>query len=343
MSFLGEVKRRKVFQVAAVYAVTAWLLVQVVVEIEAPLSLPDWVDTFVIVLLAIGFPIALILGWAFDVTPEGIRPAGKTGRGSVSSQSSAATISYLSQGLVLLAVGFLVVDQYLLSPGPQVSSRPAVTDVIRYNYGLADAEQLVPTYGVSIAVSSDGARVVYVGPASEGRQLWIRERDQLSSTPLPGSEDALQPFFAPDGRSVGFVTVNGQLKVISKIGSPPLTIVDDGVIELGGTWAADGYVYYSTVEGLMRHPATGGGVPEPVTVAESPGPEVDYHGWPEVLPNGKGALFTIVKDHLVSNIAVVDFSNDQIRVLINGNLARYANSGHLIYVREDGGAHGRSV
>ena len=87
----------------------------------------------------------------------------------------------------------------------------------------------------------------------------------------------------------------------------------------------------------MRHRATGGGVPEPVTVAESPGPEVDYHGWPELLPNGKGALFTIVKDHLVSNIAVVDFSNDQIRVLINGNLARYAESGHLIYVREDGG------
>ncbi|MEE8109111.1 MAG: hypothetical protein V3T36_08175, partial [Gammaproteobacteria bacterium] len=61
------------------------------------------------------------------------------------------------------------------------------------------------------------------------------------------------------------------------------------------------------------------------------------HGWPEVLPNGKGALFTIIKDHLVSDIAVVDFATDQIRVLVQGELSRYAESGHLIYVREDGG------
>lgn len=337
MSLLGELKRRKVFQVAAVYAMTAWVLVQVVVEIEAPLGLPDWVDTFVIVLLAIGFPVALVLGWAFDVTPEGIKAVGKTGRGSVSSQSPATIFSYFSQALVLFAVGFLVVDQYFLSPDSSVSSRPAVTGVIRYNYGLADAERLVPTRGVSIAVSPDGARVVYVGPATTGRQLWIRERDQLRSTPLPGSEDALQPFFAPDGHGVGFVTSNHQLKVIAKIGDPPLTIADDGVYPFGSTWGADGHVYYATAEGLMRRPATGGGVPEPVTVADSPGPEVYYHGWPELLPNGKGALFTILRDHLINNIAVVDFSNGQIRVLVQGQVARYAESGHLIYVREDGG------
>ena len=69
MSFLGEIKRRKVFQVAAVYSVVAWLLVQVITSVEAPLNLPDWVDTFVIVLLAIGFPVAVVLSWAFDVTP----------------------------------------------------------------------------------------------------------------------------------------------------------------------------------------------------------------------------------------------------------------------------------
>jgi hypothetical protein len=61
MSFWTELTRRKVFKVAAVYAVTAWLLAQVVVTIEAPLNLPDWVDTLVIVLLAIGFPVAIVL------------------------------------------------------------------------------------------------------------------------------------------------------------------------------------------------------------------------------------------------------------------------------------------
>ncbi len=71
-SFLGELKRRKVFQVAVVYAVVAWLIVQVVDAVNEPLSLPGWLDTVVIVLLLAGFPVALVLAWALDLTPRGI-------------------------------------------------------------------------------------------------------------------------------------------------------------------------------------------------------------------------------------------------------------------------------
>jgi len=336
MSFLGEIKRRKVFQVAAVYSVVAWLVVQVITSVEAPLNLPDWVDTFVIVLLAVGFPVALVLSWAFDVTPEGIRPAGKADRDSVSSGPTATTFTYVSQGLVLIAVGFLVVDQYQPGFGSRGSRQSAPTDVIRYKYGLADAEQLVPTFGVSIAVSPDGARIVYVGPAESGRQLWIRERDQLRSTPLPGSEGALQPFFAPDGRGVGFITEDRQLRVISRTGDPPLTIVDGGLNQYGGCWGADGYVYFSTAAGLMRQPATGGRAPEQITAVVSGGIDTLSHGYPDVLPNLKGALFTIRKDHSPNQVAVVNFSTGQVQVLVEGTIGRYAESGHLIYVREDG-------
>jgi len=77
MSFLGEIKRRKILQVAAIYAVVAWVLVQIVATVEAPLNLPDWVDTLVIVLLAVGFPITLIISWVFNFTREGVvRDAG---------------------------------------------------------------------------------------------------------------------------------------------------------------------------------------------------------------------------------------------------------------------------
>jgi adenylate cyclase len=72
-SLLVEVKRRKVFQVAAVYAVVAWLLVQIVATVKAPLQLPGWFDTVVIVLLLIGFPIAVIVAWAYDFSPDGLR------------------------------------------------------------------------------------------------------------------------------------------------------------------------------------------------------------------------------------------------------------------------------
>ena len=87
----------------------------------------------------------------------------------------------------------------------------------------------------------------------------------------------------------------------------------------------------------MRQPATGGGIPEPVTIAEPEDSVVIYHGWPEVLANGKGALFTILRDHLADEVAVVDFSTGEIRVLVEGTLGRYTESGHLVYVREDGG------
>lgn len=337
MSFLREMKQRKVFRVAAMYAVVAWLLIEVVTTVKDPLILPAWADTFVIVLLAIGFPVALILSWAFDVTPEGIKPARKTKPDSVSPQSSVMTFTYVSQVLVLLAVTFLVFDEYLINNDANRPIRPSATEVIRYNYKLPDGQALVPTLGVSIAVSPDGMRFAYIGPAENGRQLWIRERDQLQSMPVPGSEDAMQPFFAPDGQGVGFITEDRQLKVVARIGDPPFTIVDGDLYLLGGTWGVDGFVYFSTESGLMRQPATGGGVPELITVAEPEGTVVVNHEWPEVLPNGKGVLFTIARDHLADEVAVVDLSTSKVHVLAQGGLGRYAESGHLIYVREDGG------
>ena len=337
MSLMREIRRRKVFQVAAMYAVVAWLLIEIITTVEEPLNLPVWVDTFVIVILAIGFPVALILSWAFDVTPEGIKPASEVKSVSPSTQSPVATFTYVSQGLILLAVAFLVFDQYLLDTGVRDLNRPSISGVVRYNYKLQDDQALVPSGGVSIAISPDGARIAYVGKAENGTQLWIRERDQLQSTPLTGSAGAITPFFAPDGEGIGFITEDRQLKVVSRIGDPPLTIVEEGVYRVGGSWGVDGYIYFSSKSGLMRQAATGGGGPESVTNAEQEGSVVIYHTWPEVLPNGKGALFTIFRDHLADEIAVVDFSTGEVRVLADGELGRYAVSGHLVYVREDGG------
>jgi TolB-like protein/Tfp pilus assembly protein PilF len=72
LSFLGEIKRRKVWQVAAVYVAVALAVIGLIDGVNEPLSLPSWFDTVVIVLLAVGFPIALVLAWAFDLTPAGV-------------------------------------------------------------------------------------------------------------------------------------------------------------------------------------------------------------------------------------------------------------------------------
>ena len=93
MSFWEEVKRRKVVRVAVVYSIVAWLLVEIAVTVEAPLSLPGWMDTFVIVLVLVGFPLALILSWAYDLTPTGIKRTKHLESSDEISQQSTATVS----------------------------------------------------------------------------------------------------------------------------------------------------------------------------------------------------------------------------------------------------------
>src|SRR5437868_1379030 len=72
-SFFAELKRRNVYKVAAAYAVVGWVIAQIATQIFPFLEIPNWVVRLVIVLIAIGFPIALVIAWAFEATPEGIK------------------------------------------------------------------------------------------------------------------------------------------------------------------------------------------------------------------------------------------------------------------------------
>jgi adenylate cyclase len=73
--FFCELKRRKVYRVAAGYGVVGWLIIQFATTVLPALTLPAWTARFVIVLVLAGFPIALILAWAFDVGADGIHRA----------------------------------------------------------------------------------------------------------------------------------------------------------------------------------------------------------------------------------------------------------------------------
>jgi TolB-like protein/Flp pilus assembly protein TadD len=119
MSFVEEIKRRKMFQVAAVYLIVAWLAVQVITSIEAPLGLPDWSDTLVIVLLAIGFPVTLVISWAFNLTPDGlVRDQGQT------AAMHGRTIEYVLIGLLAMAVVWLLYRD-IDSPDSAATTAPA--------------------------------------------------------------------------------------------------------------------------------------------------------------------------------------------------------------------------
>lgn len=75
VDFFQELRRRRVFRVAAAYAVVAWVVIEAASVIGPELMLPEWFTRAVILLAALGFPVALVLAWAYDVTPAGVRPA----------------------------------------------------------------------------------------------------------------------------------------------------------------------------------------------------------------------------------------------------------------------------
>ena len=114
-SFFAELKRRNVYKVAVAYAVVAWLLMQVASQIFPFFEIPNWIVRLVILLLVIGFPVALIIAWAFEATPEGIKrteaadAAGQRSRGG-------AWIYVVLIG-VALSVGLFFVGRYTAGHG----------------------------------------------------------------------------------------------------------------------------------------------------------------------------------------------------------------------------------
>ena len=73
MNFFSELKRRNVYKVAVAYAVVGWLLIQVATQVFPFLEIPNWAIRLVILVIAFGFPVALIIAWAFELTPEGVK------------------------------------------------------------------------------------------------------------------------------------------------------------------------------------------------------------------------------------------------------------------------------
>lgn len=72
-NFFAELKRRNVYKVAVAYAVVGWLLVQVATQVFPFFEIPNWTVRLVVLAIVIGFPIALIVAWAFELTPEGLK------------------------------------------------------------------------------------------------------------------------------------------------------------------------------------------------------------------------------------------------------------------------------
>src|SRR5213078_561341 len=106
-NFFAELKRRNVYKVAVAYAVVGWLVIQVTATIVPALHLPDGLTTAVVVLTLIGFPVALVVAWAFEMTPEGMKRTEDVPPDEVIPQWSKKKFAALIIGVAVIAAGLL--------------------------------------------------------------------------------------------------------------------------------------------------------------------------------------------------------------------------------------------
>src|SRR5689334_22065203 len=103
-SFLSQLKQRRVYRVAIGYAVVAWLMVQIAATVLPAFHAPELVLPVLIVLLGVGFPVALVLAWAFDVTPSGIEKTPEEA-GTTAARNTRHAWVLAGLGLLIAAVG----------------------------------------------------------------------------------------------------------------------------------------------------------------------------------------------------------------------------------------------
>jgi eukaryotic-like serine/threonine-protein kinase len=223
--------------------------------------------------------------------------------------------------VLLIVIGFLI-----------RATRPPTRAITRLVVTLSPTDQLL---GGGIALSPDGSRLVYVArQGGMGARLYLRAIDHFEATPILGTEGANEPFFSPDGQSVGF-HANGELMKVSLSGGAPLTLCKASALR-GATWGSDDTIIFapSTGSGLYRVSA-GGGSPTPLILPDQNKGESSYR-WPAILPGGEALLFTIWGG-ADRRIGVLSLKTGERRVLVQGgSYPQYLPSGHLVYAREGG-------
>src|SRR2546423_9797393 len=105
-SFFAELKRRNVYKVAVGYAVVGWLLIQVATQVFPFFDIPNWGVRLVVLLIVVGFPIALVIAWAFELTPGGIKRTEEADRAYPGRSRGRAWIYVVISAGVLSAEGF---------------------------------------------------------------------------------------------------------------------------------------------------------------------------------------------------------------------------------------------
>jgi TolB-like protein len=119
MSLIGELQRRNVIKVSLAYIIVSWLLIQIADVILPTFGAPPWVMPVFVSFVALGLPVAILLAWAFEMTPDGIKATSSVEKTQSTTSITGQRLNYIVISLLALAVVFMVVDNYVLE-SPQI-------------------------------------------------------------------------------------------------------------------------------------------------------------------------------------------------------------------------------
>lgn len=123
-NLFGELKRRNVFRVAAVYAAATWLILESTSVVLPIMEAPQWFHRILLALLAFGFPIALLLSWAYEFTPDGIKRDEEVRHHEAPAYTTAKRLDVITIGLMVLAVAFVLMDRFWFKPLTEIGQPP---------------------------------------------------------------------------------------------------------------------------------------------------------------------------------------------------------------------------
>ena len=126
-NFFAELKRRNVYKVAVAYAVVSWLLIQIATQVFPFFEIPNWAVRLVVLVLILGFPVALILSWAFEITPEGIKRESEVHPNESITAHTGRKLIGITISLAVIAAGLLAFQLLHSRPNEESGRRGAAS------------------------------------------------------------------------------------------------------------------------------------------------------------------------------------------------------------------------
>ncbi|HEU4386297.1 MAG TPA: protein kinase [Blastocatellia bacterium] len=209
-------------------------------------------------------------------------------------------------------------------------AEPPASHTVRFSLFAPEKSSLVEP---SFALSPDGQQLAFSATdATEKTLLYVRPLNSFTAQPLPGTEDAMLPFWSPDGRSVAFFS-GGKLKRIEVSGGLPQTLCDAS-LAVGGSWSRVGEIVMAPAgNGVLYRVAATGGVPTALTTLDESRGEVS-HWLPQFLPDGDHFLFYAVgKQSGQSGVCVGSLSEKRTSLVLNTDRRALYTSGYLLFVK----------